>query len=258
MPSSADRLAASAVPLPPSQPDAGASGEDLLTLFHEGFFVVQLLRRGGVAGDGAAFRQAVLDWLAGVERTARAQDRPAEDVQLACFAFVALVDEAVLGSALPWREHWQTRPLQFELFGEQLAGERFFEHLERLRQQGRRRLAVLEVFHLCLLLGFQGRYAFEQHEALGWLTLRLGDEISQWRGGRPGFAPHWQAPDHVVHRLRRRVPPWAAALAVAGVALLAYGALHWQLTRWTEHELAARSEVLRPLPEPPHVTITLP
>jgi type VI secretion system protein ImpK len=56
------------------------------------------------------------------------------------------------------------------------------------------RLQALEVFHMCLLLGFQGKYALEGTEKLGYLTARLGDEILHLQGRRSAFAPHWAPP----------------------------------------------------------------
>ena len=52
------------------------------------------------------------------------------------------------------------------LFGDQLAGENFFNRLESLRARGSAHLQALEVFHMCLLLGFQGRYIIEGSEKL--------------------------------------------------------------------------------------------
>lgn len=240
-------------------PASPAASRRLCELMHEGFFALALLREGHVpeaGGDG--LRAALTAWLAGLAPAADRLGVDAEDLRLASFAFAALADEIVLGSSLPVRDAWRRRPLQLELFGEQLAGERFFEHLERLREQGPRRLALLQVFHLCLLLGFRGRYALDGAEALAWTTTRLGDEIARWRGGRVPLAPHAQPPDRPVHRLRRAWPAWASAAVVCGVALLAFGALQWDLARTADRALAPHRDVVRPLPELAHLTVTLP
>jgi type VI secretion system protein ImpK len=68
------------------------------------------------------------------------------------------------------------------LFGSQLAGYRFFEILEQIRSKGKERLASLEVFHYCLLLGFQGKYRLESIESLNHLVARVGDEIDYLKG----------------------------------------------------------------------------
>ena len=156
------------------------------------------------------------------ERGANRLDASADDIHLAKFAYCALIDEVVLMSKLRLRDVWERRPLQLEFFGEQLAGEHFFVHLETLRQGGAARLQALKVFHMCLLMGFQGRYILEGSEKLNYLTGRLGDDIAQLRCARPSFAPHWAAPDRVAHALKRDVPLWVIASVFALVGLLAF------------------------------------
>jgi type VI secretion system protein ImpK len=157
------------------------------------------------------------------------------------------------------RDSWELRPLQIELFGEQLAGEKFFEQLEQLRAQGASRLQALEVFHMCLLLGFTGKYVLEGSEKLHYLTARLGDEIAHMRGrGRGGLAPHALAPDRVLNALKHELPLWVLASGFALLALLGYIGLSQLLTRQTETDLQAHSALVQLPAESAHVTITLP
>jgi type VI secretion system protein ImpK len=72
------------------------------------------------------------------------------------FALAAFVDETVLAGGFPLREEWERYPLQLEYFKEALAGNKFFERLDWLIKQGE--TDVVEVYYLCLLLGFKGRY----------------------------------------------------------------------------------------------------
>jgi type VI secretion system protein ImpK len=86
-----------------------------------------------------------------------------EDVRLAAFAVVALLDESALNARQPALADWARRPLQDELFGGHLAGEWFFQHVEQLlaRPDSAALADVLEVHQLVLLLGFRGRYGHE-------------------------------------------------------------------------------------------------
>jgi type VI secretion system protein ImpK len=176
----------------------------------------------------------------------------------------ALVDETVLTSHSAIRDLWARRPLQLELFGEQLAGENFFARLEALRREGAARVQVLEVFQMGLLLGFQGKYLIEDGtEKLGYLVARLGDEIAQHKsaqhnGRRTGFAPHWQAPDAVAHRLRSEAPLWVVGALFALAALVAFVGLRAALVRQTERDLGAYSQVIQLGAPAAHITITLP
>lgn len=156
------------------QPAPAREARSLVDLLYEGCYMIFLLRNGQAPTEAAAFRERVRQFLVGFERGAQRLGAPAEDAYLSKFAFCALVDEVVLNADFRIRDDWERRPLQLEFFGEQLAGERFFEYLERLRQAGAPRVQVLEVYHLCLLLGFQGRYLLEGPEKLAYMTARLG------------------------------------------------------------------------------------
>lgn len=242
----------------PASPAPERQRHSLLELMYEGWTMVMLLRNGQVPSDAAEFRERVRQFLAGFERGAQRLGAEAESADLARFAFCALIDELVLTAGLALRTEWERRPLQLELFGEQLAGERFFEHLDRLRQGGAPRVQVLEVFHMCLLLGFQGRYLLEGTERLGYLSARLGEEIAHLRGRRAGFAPHAEPPDQVVHRLRTEVPLWVVGSVFALVAALGFVGMKTVLQRQTAADLAGYGKLITLPPQAAHVTITLP
>ncbi len=236
----------------------------LMDLMVDGFYMLFLLKNRYVPTGADELRGRIRDFLAQVERGAKKLGQAgapadAEHLYLAKYAFCALVDEVVLTTLPSQRDAWARRPLQLELFGEQLAGENFFERLEGLRREGAPRLQVLEVFHMCLLMGFQGKYMLEGGtEKLGYLCDRLGDEIAHLKGQKAAFAPHWQAPDSVMHRLRSEVPLWVAGALFALAGLVAFTGLRWQLGRETAQDLARYDQVVK-LPAPTaHVTITLP
>ncbi len=247
---------------PPAPADREA--RSLADLLYDGFYMVTLLRRGSLPQSGSEFRARIRSFLAHMERGAQRLTPPpaAEDVHLAKFAFCALVDELVLraGSGFPGRDDWKRKPLQLEMFGEQLAGERFFEHLARLEQShGAERLQVLEVFHMCLLLGFQGRFGQDGSEQLGLLARRLGDDLVRRRGRRAPFAPNWAPPaGSVVQRLRTEVPLWVVLSAFALVGLLGYLALNRQLAHQVDDRLKPYARVVQVVPQAAQVTITLP
>jgi type VI secretion system protein ImpK len=102
------------------------------------------------------------------------------------------------------------------LFGEHLAGERFFDRLDTLRMDPVANLEALEVFHTCLLLGFQGKYLLEGSEKLNYLVSRIGQEIVSARGGKPEFAPNWKLPQRFQQYVRHELPLWLF-FAVLGV-----------------------------------------
>lgn len=73
------------------------------------------------------------------------------------YALVAFIDEQVMRSDWAGRSEWMSRPLQLELYRENTAGENFFVRLRSLLRSGDRPVAV-EIYYLCLVLGFNGAY----------------------------------------------------------------------------------------------------
>lgn len=235
-----------------------AGPRSLMDLLYQGFFMIFLLRNGHSPADAEGFRERVKQMLARVDRGAQKLGLLTEDVFRAKFAFCALLDEVVLRSKYSIRESWERKPLQLELFGEHMAGERFFDHLEELRLDGARHLQALEVYHLCLLLGFEGRHALDGSEKLGYIAGRLGDEIVHLQGRRAEFAPHWAPPDQVSNKLRREVPLWVMGSVFALLGLLAFLAMRTQLGAATREELSPFTEVVKLAPQAAYVNISWP
>jgi type VI secretion system protein ImpK len=103
--------------------------------------------------------------------------------QLALFAVVALLDESVLKLHNPALAEWAQRPLQEEMFGHARAGELFFEYLFTLlaRPDSVENADCLEVFSLCMLLGFKGKYALRSVISYG----SASDQTGSWESAKP-------------------------------------------------------------------------
>lgn len=237
---------------------ASRPARSLLDLMYDGFLMLFLLKSGQEPADAAAFSAHVQQFLADYERAAKKMDIPAEDVYATKYAFCAAVDETVLNSGFAIRDAWMLQPLQLALFGEQLAGENFFARLEDLRAQGAPRLQSLEIYYMCLLLGFQGKYAIDGTEKLAYLTARVGDEIANARGKRTPFAPHWPLPDLISHSLKREAPQWVVAALFALIGLLGFIGLSAHLGSTTQGALASYQDIVKLGPRQANLTISLP
>jgi type VI secretion system protein ImpK len=239
-------------------PPAPAAPQTLLDLMYDGLYALFMLKNGNGPQDDAAFARKMTQFLDDFGRNARRQNASPDDVDAAKYAFCAAVDEIILRSSFAIRNAWERRPLQLQLFGDQLAGEHFFERLEQLRARGSAHLQALEVFHMCLLLGFQGRYILEGTEKLNYLTSRLGDEIAHLKGRRGGFAPHAERPDQIRHKLRSDVPLWVLYAVFGLVCVLGYVGLRTSLGRTSAARMNAYSDVVKLAPRAANLTITLP
>lgn len=183
----------------------------------------------------------------------------------ACFAVIAWVDETVLCSSWKGARAWLKQPLQRELYGTVNAGEEFFEQLDALlgaKRNGDEGLPfpggfpqepselsdpqaseILEVYALCLTLGYTGRYFSDNdRERLGRLR---GDSVSRILGeqieGRPVFPESYGSggPKKSPGRYFRRVfDPLALMfvvfplLVVTGIFFAYHSLLAYSLTLW--------------------------
>ena len=123
---------------------------------------------------------------------------------------------------------------------------------------GSAHLQALEVYHLCLLLGFQGRFALDGRDKLNYLAARLGDEIARMRGKSRPFAPHADRPDQIVHKLRSDTSLWVLCGVFALAGLGAYLGYRNALGRETDRALASYNDLIKLPPRSANVTITLP
>jgi type VI secretion system protein ImpK len=201
---------------------SGRSGQ-LAAALQEAFTVaVRLRSKRHVAADATSFRARVKTLLAAADREARQAGYDGEDVRLAIYAVAALLDESVLSSSDPTFAGWARQPLQEEIFGDHVAGEAFFRKLDDLlaRQESVALADVLEVFQLCLRLGFRGRYGSTSGDQLHGLASAIQAKIDRVRGPRREISPAWRPPKDVIGV---GPDPWLPRLgmAAAGAVLLA-------------------------------------
>jgi len=243
---------------PDSSAEPNTAAHTLVDLLYDGFYMIFLLKNQKSPGDADHFTTQIQKFLAEFERRAQRMNFASQDIFDGKYAFCAMVDETILASRLSIREVWQRRPLQLSLFGDQLAGEHFFDKLDKARQGGAHRLHALEVFHMCLLLGFQGKYMLEGPEKLAYLTSQLGEQIAHIKGKRNAFAPHWAIPDKIAHTLKRELPVWVLAAVFALGGLIAYLGMNHLLKNETLQATRAYQQIVQLAPRAPTLTITLP
>jgi type VI secretion system protein ImpK len=182
--------------------------------------IARLRANRQVAADADSFRNHVKQLLSSADRDARRIGYSSDDVSLALYAVVAFLDESVLNSAQPMFASWPSRPLQEEIFGGHMGGEIFFQHLRQLlaRQESEDLADLLEVFQLCLLLGFQGRYSTADRGELRSLSGAAEDKIRRVRGAFGELSPAWAPPTG--EKVATARDPWLRWLGVGAVTSL--------------------------------------
>jgi type VI secretion system protein ImpK len=190
---------------------------------------VRLRGNRPVAADAESFRNHVKQLLSTAEREARHIGYSPDDVALALYAAVTFLDESVLNSSQAMFAEWPSRPLQEEIFGGHMGGEIFFQHLKQLltRQDSEDVADLLEVFLLCLMLGFRGRYSGADQGEIHSLRTSIQEKIGRIRGGYGELSPAWALPAH--ERAPASRDPWLRWMGVVAtlVILAAAGLFVW-------------------------------
>jgi type VI secretion system protein ImpK len=180
--------------------------------------------------DAHALRARALELKSRFERDAGAHGFNAADVEDAVFAMVALLDQTVLNQRGPARDTWIGRPLQLELYGRQLAGEEFFERLDKLRHERETRIEALEVYGCCLGFGFTGRYQLTP-EKLPALIEDVQADITAARGaGLAPLAPNSGRSNERIASERRGMAWWLPP-AIFVPAVLVIWLLIWLIAK---------------------------
>ncbi len=203
---------------------AGNESKSMLDLTTGMFSLILSLRNSSDFGNSDHLRQQIHNFLAGMEKGGVDAGFTRADLDAAKFALVVFLDETILNSQWADRETWRDKPLQLSLFGERGGGSRFFTELETLRGAGNLKREILEVYHLCLTLGFQGQYRISGKNQLDAIIADLRNQL----GYNPRdfrelkISPHGKPRDRSVALDRDTFPFWKFAALGFGILLLLF------------------------------------
>jgi type VI secretion system protein ImpK len=214
----------SAVVEPNIQPGRRArSGNPLAALSAPLLELVLKIKAGAIVPSNEV-RPVVDDLLKQLENGGVQLKCHPRQIEAVKFAVVAFIDETVLSpqNNFPLRSEWERKPLQLVYFDVHLAGVKFFEKLNSLMEDMAENVDVVEIYYLCLLLGFKGKYNIHLLEA------QLNEVIAGVEGqlravGRltpNALSSHWQATDHPEAPRPPVIPLWVKIGAGVAVALV--------------------------------------
>jgi type VI secretion system protein ImpK len=196
--------------------------ENLALVFQELITVGERLRCNRQPVDDArTFRQQIWAAVKTANDTARNRGYNQDDIELATFAVIAFIDESIFNLRHPIFADWPRQPLQEERYGHHVAGEIFFQNLQKLltRTDSAQLADLLEVYYLCMLLGFAGKYSLGGRGELRAIMQQTADKLQRIRQTSTVLSPDCQ-PTGPMERQRSGDPVVRILLAVSLVCLL--------------------------------------
>jgi type VI secretion system protein ImpK len=201
-----------------------ATKNDLIT-FAGPIFDLVLRLKAGIVAPSNELRPKVASMLDDFEKRAERYRFNHKVVNVAKFGLAAFVDETVLTANFPLRNEWEKNPLQLQYFGEQLAGNKFFDKLDSMLGQIEITQDAVEIYYYCLLLGFKGKYGvYEQEKLLERMQTTANALVKVWKIKAVELSPNWIANDQPKPPEKRGLPVWAkiGAMAFVGLGFIVY------------------------------------
>ena len=171
------------------------------------------------------------------ERNARNSGISGDSVVAARYLLCSVIDEMVLNT--PWGagSGWSQHSLLSLFHQETSGGEKSFLILQKLLETPGTHLDLLELYYLCLSLGFQGKYRVmpRGNEQLEQIRENLYHTIESHRPGwESELSPHWEGSVKPSEYLKNYIPLWVIASVVMAILVLTYsGFRYWMYQETT-------------------------
>ena len=210
--------------------------------------------------DPMGLRNALIQSVKAFEERCRAAQVPPERIVAGRYLLCTFMDEAAANT--PWGANgvWAAQSLLVFFHNETSGGEKSFQLLGKLAENIPANLPLLELFHVVLALGFQGRYRVVQGGAaqLESVRQRLWTMLQTNAASRDAdLSPRW-ASTLGKDRGKRETPVWViASLAALGLLVL-FALLLFGLNRASDPVFTALESLHAPdyaetaqVPQPP-------
>jgi type VI secretion system protein ImpK len=189
------------------------------------------------------------------EVAARGGGARPEGILASRYVLCTFLDEIVL--ATPWgnQSGWVSRTLLNAFHNEGWGGEKFYLILDQLLTEPHQNVDLLELFYVCLALGFEGRLRVQAggRSELDRIQTNLYNVIRSIRGEHESdLSPRWRGVRDLRTPLARYVPLWVVAAVAAGGLALVYFLFLMTLNSHSDPvavEVAALGRNLQPLVE---------
>ncbi len=197
--------------------------KNIADLSSETLMLILQLRSTNNYGDANTLKTRVSELFERFERDARSAGIDNEKVRSAKFALVAFLDETIISSTWTQKDEWLAEPMQIKLFDTFNAGEEFFDNLHQLRQRSSVNADVLEVYYLCLALGFKGKYQLQSPENLRRVIDDLNLELHpEMYSAIDAISPNAKPKDTLVQSSAGGIPVWVFPVAAIIIFVILY------------------------------------
>ncbi len=177
-------------------------------------------------------KRALVDLLNWSEdRAGRSSPDVARDFELAKRALVYWIDEILITSSWSHAQEWTNQILEFSLYGESAAAVRFYE--KAIEAEKRDSTDPLQVFFLCVALGFRGDLASNEEEIRRWAS-RVHERITEGATQSEQYLPEpaGRQQERELRPLQGGRLLFAVSLLVAATAVVTLAsfiaAVHWR------------------------------
>jgi len=218
--------------------------------------LVAQLRATASHADPAGLRRQLLARVSEFETVAAGAGVSVHHIGAARYLLCTFLDEVI--DATPWGADgvWAQANLLQAFHDERWGGDKAFKLLDRLSQDVSANRHLLELFYVCLALGFEGRFrgAPNERDQLDAIAERVLQSVHPAAQRQPvrTLALHWEGVSTRGNRDLAGLPVWVVLAVGAAFVLGAVLLVNAQLDRLAQpvfrqiHELSAALRVERP------------
>ena len=197
--------------------------KNLADIASDCLILILQLRSTNDFGEPALLKGRITELFDKFEHEARSAVIDNEKIISAKFALIAFLDETIISSSWTKKDSWLSEPLQLKLFETFNAGEEFFDNINKLRLRTSNNKDVLEVYYLCLTLGFKGKYQLQSPENLRKIIDDLNLELHpEMYKSIDSISPNGNPHDSFIGHVKDKFPLWVYPLGALIIFILFY------------------------------------
>lgn len=140
------------------------------------------------------------------------------------YIICCLIDELILST--PWGQEssWNQQTLLSKYHNETWGGEKFFLIIDKLLENPKKNIELLELCYICLSLGFSGKYKLSEQGTNQLLSIShsIYTHIEQLRPIPRDLSPKWQGEGPLNQSFVKRFPMWITPLIILFVLAATY------------------------------------